>query len=115
MKKQKKIVAGTIVLLIILFGITFITNKMTSYIVEDETPDIDWLVDNCECIERENLKCDEGFELFEEERLCKRTIIKCPSEIVLDIEGICKSEKQYTNVLLGCSKYNCTGEIYEIE
>jgi len=49
--------------------------------------------DNCRCFERERLKCSGEFELVEEKRLCKKG-------------------NEITNVLLGCSKYECSGQVY---
>ena len=49
--------------------------------------------DRCRCIERERLRCNDGFELDAENRLCR-------------------SGKEVTNVILACSKYECSGVIY---
>lgn len=53
-----------------------------------------WLAENCECIETNRLFCREGFELVGEK---------------------CKDEERnlITNPFLGCSKYDCEGEIHE--
>jgi len=51
--------------------------------------------DKCRCIERERLRCNEGFELDLENRLCR------------NVNG-----KEVTNVILGCSKYECSGTVY---
>ena len=48
----------------------------------------------CRCIERKRLRCLEGFELDSENRLCRKG-------------------NDFTNVILGCSKYECSGTIYE--
>ena len=115
MKKDiKKVILTIVILIVVLILVIFVRKGLTSNIIESQVPDIDWLIDNCECIERENLKCPQYFELVEGKRMCKRTITECPSELMLDIKGICKTEILYTNVLLECSKYNCTGEIYEL-
>ena len=50
--------------------------------------------DKCRCIERERLKCLEGFELDLENRLCRKG-------------------NEITNVILGCSEYECSGVVYE--
>lgn len=50
--------------------------------------------ETCRCVERERLRCNEGFELDLENR-------------------ICKNGNDITNVILGCSKYECSGTIYE--
>ena len=57
----------------------------------------DWLHDNCNCTERNNWKCPKGYYLVPEQKLCERN-----------------DNKTYTNVLLGCSKYDCNGTIYNI-
>ncbi len=49
--------------------------------------------DDCRCFERERLKCSGKFEFDEERRLC--------------VNG-----KDVTNVLLSCSKYECSGQIH---
>jgi hypothetical protein len=53
-----------------------------------------WLAENCECIESNRLFCSERFEL---------------------VGNICRDEERHliTNPFLGCSKYDCEGEIHE--
>ena len=50
--------------------------------------------EKCRCVERERLKCNDGFELDLENRFCR-------------------SGKDITNVILSCSKYECSGVVYE--
>ncbi len=49
----------------------------------------DWLPENCDCIEKERIKCSDGFEL---------------------VGSLCRNEAEntFTNVLKGCSKYECS-------
>src|SRR3989338_7260666 len=50
--------------------------------------------DDCRCFERELLKCNnESWTLDEDSR-------------------ICRNGNKITNVLLGCSKYECSGKVY---
>ena len=102
MKKVFIIAVLIVVLLVATF--VFVMRKSPSSLAvqneeESEKPediDWDWVKDNCNCIERERLFC--GFEGF-----------------VLNEDGYCYKEKEFTNPLRGCSKYNCTGEIYVYE
>ena len=91
---------GLIFLSIIGFSIVKYTKLDTidtgSVVNEDYEEDLDWLSDNCDCIERERFKCSNGFEVDEERRLC--------------FKG-----NEITNVLLGCSMYNCSGEIKKVK
>lgn len=66
---------------------------MTANAVKGDDAKTGWLVDNCNCTERNNLKCPEGFVLESDIRLCR-------------------NKSEVTNVLLGCSKYDCNEEIY---
>ena len=50
--------------------------------------------DVCRCLERERLRCNDGFELDAEKRLCR-------------------NGTDITNVILSCSKYECSGTIYQ--
>ena len=80
------------VLLVVLISVTINVKKvMVANTIKEQIVYEEWLVDNCDCFERERLKCSEGFEL---------------------VGRICKAKGTYTNVLLGCSKYNCSGEIH---
>ncbi len=91
--KEKMLVIILAVLLAVLILGFFITKTITTNAVKENNAKFDWLKDNCNCIERDNLKCPEGFVLEPDAKLCKKGI---------DI----------TNVLLGCSKYDCNEEIY---
>ncbi len=52
-----------------------------------------WLPENCVCLEKERIKCTDGFEV---------------------INGLCKNEiqKTFTNVMKACSEYKCSDENY---
>ncbi|MBR9701733.1 hypothetical protein GOV13_02315 [Candidatus Pacearchaeota archaeon] len=89
---MKKLYLIGLVVIIILAGAFIIQ----SIYFEEDIPSKDWLVDNCDCIERNNFRCLNGFELDAENRLCR-------------------GDGSVTNVILGCSKYNCTGEVYEVK
>jgi len=52
--------------------------------------------ETCRCIERDRLRCNEGFELDSKNKLCRSA------------DG-----KEVTNVILACSKYECSGFVYE--
>lgn len=52
----------------------------------------EWLAENCECLKKDRYFCREGFEL--KENLC-----------------VNEAEKLYTYRLIGCSEYDCSGEI----
>ena len=96
---MEKIIRNVILILavltIVLVVVTNVENVLVANaIMEQKEQEAyeDELVDNCDCIKRERLKCPEGFEL---------------------IGRSCKRDGKWTNVLLGCSKYNCSGEIHE--
>ncbi len=113
---RKKIIITIVLALTIIAGVFGVNKVITSYVIKSEIPDSDWLQDNCECVEREKLKCPGEFKLDVEKRMCRKATVVCPEkgEIVL-YDKDCKEEVAWTNVLLGCSKYNCTGEIYEVK
>ena len=113
MKKETRKKLVYVLIILILAGASFLVVKNITANVIKQTPDTDWLSDNCDCIENEKIKCREEFEFDEERGFCKRTVVRCPSELVLDLDE-CETETQVTNFLLGCSKYNCSGEIYNI-
>lgn len=105
---NKKIIFAILVLVLVAFAFVILTRKVpTSYIVQGENEsnikvdnasqfrDEDWLIDNCNCIERNRLYC--GFEGFE-----------------LGKGDLCWKETTVTYPVRGCSKYNCTGENYSL-
>jgi len=84
------------IIAVVILALIVVGFKLTGFYssVDKSIPDKDWMVDNCDCIERNNLKCKEGYELK---------------------ERICVKDNLVTNVLLGCSKYDCDGTIYGVE
>ena len=94
MDKQKiiKLILMLVFLVVVIIVAINLEKELTANAIKEQEVQEEWFVDNCECIERERLKCREGFEL---------------------VGRICKSEGAWTNVLLGCSKYNCSEEIHE--
>jgi len=91
-KMKKEIIV--FVFLILIFGTFFVIQYFKEKVIKFGSEEHDLLVENCECIERENLFCPDGFEL--EER-------------------ICVGDGKFTNVQLGCSKYDCDGKIKEVK
>tara|TARA_Y100000310_G_scaffold265617_1_gene276736 strand:- start:1800 stop:2144 length:345 start_codon:yes stop_codon:yes gene_type:complete len=96
-KFNRKLVFIIIIFLLII-GLAFFMikpNNINSKVISDEKSFSEdfFSGDNCRCFERERLKCSGEFELDEERRLCV-------------------SEKDITNVLLSCSKYECSGQVY---
>jgi len=90
-KNEKLYIIGAIVIALVLL-IFFLYGLNKNKQVPD---DFDfYFEDVCRCLERDRLKCSNGFELDEERRACIK-------------------EGEYTNVLLGCSKYECSGDLYD--
>lgn len=98
-KNDKKLIRNTaliFVIIVILLGIVIFANKVitTNAIKEQETYE-SWLGENCNCTERERPKCSlEGFEYNKTRSFC-----------------VNNDKKFITYPSLGCSKYNCSGEI----
>ena len=94
-KVIKNIILALAVLVMVLVIVTNVENALVANAIKEQREEeayVDKLVDNCDCIERERLKCSEGFELR---------------------GNVCKRDGEWTNVLLGCSKYNCSEGIHE--
>ena len=99
-KKETNIVRILVIVIILLiFAVLYLfiqLDKIKRSDVGEEVcneDNIDWIIDNCECVERNIRTCPEGFEL----------------------EGVrCRKDNDITNSLLECSKYNCTSVI-EVE
>lgn len=96
---MKKIIKNVILILAVLVAVlvivTNVENALTANVIKEQIEQKvheEELVDNCDCIERERWKCSGGFEL---------------------IGRACKRDNEWTNVLLGCSRYNCSGEIHK--
>lgn len=96
-KITKRLVLVLMILAIVILVVTNVENVLTANAIKEQREQEayeDKLVDNCDCIERERLKCSEGFELNIEKRRCER-------------------DEVFTNVLLKCSKYNCSEGTHE--
>jgi len=92
---RKLIAIGVVIILAVLAMGLFIHKTITTNAIK-ENPDLEeWLYDNCNCTERNNWKCFEGFVLEPELKLCR-------------------NGTEYSHVILGCSKYECDGEIYTL-
>jgi len=90
-KKIKILITAIIILLLIGIGYKIVRIPFNE---DKPVPDSDWLHDNCNCTERNNLQCPEGY--------------------TLDVRA-CIKNKTMTNAILKCSKYDCNGTIYEVE
>lgn len=99
LNKQKKIIIailfGIIVLgLFLLIILKLTTNKVNNNQTIGLTIDDFYSDEQCRCLERENLRCSN-------------------SSWQLDLERkACIYEKSITNVVLGCSRYECNGITY---
>ncbi len=90
-------VFGTIILVLIILSIVLAVFLIKYDLAKKEKEQEkygEWLVENCNCLEKERILCPEGFELSE-------------------TGGRCIDENRFTNVLRACSKYNCLNEIIE--
>ena|SRR3990167_5933393 len=100
-KNKKLTTALAILFFVILIAAVFLIkssakNNASSNNIESSYTS-DFFIDNqCICLERGIKKCSEGFELSG--NLC-----------------INKDKTYFTNILLGCSKYDCSGGIYELD
>tara|TARA_Y100000296_G_scaffold84834_1_gene119212 strand:- start:2194 stop:2529 length:336 start_codon:yes stop_codon:yes gene_type:complete len=96
-KFNEKLVLIMIIVFLLIISILFFIikfNNINSEVIDNSLFLEEFFSeDNCRCFERERLKCDEEFEFDEERRLCKKG-------------------NEVTNVLLGCSKYECSGQVY---
>ena len=95
MKKITKISLALGITLVVGLLLMTIGNKIKSDIIKEnqEAQEYqEWLVENCDCLKRERITCPTGFEMLNQ---------------------TCRNEDAgtYTNKLLICSEYNCSGEI----
>ena len=93
MTKKIALIIGMI--LITAFLMMMIGDKIKANIIKDNQEVQayqEWLDENCQCINHEKIMCPSGFELKNQ---------SCINE----------QENTYTNLLAGCSEYNCSGEI----
>ncbi len=111
--KTKNLILTIIILLIIVALTFFIVKNITGNVVEDESKKEIWLENNCECVERENVKCSEGYELIDGKRLCGKVTEKCSKGELNKL--ICEPFVQYSPVLLSCSEYDCDGKIWNVK
>jgi len=91
-KKVSLVLAATV---IVAFLLMIIGEKIRSNIIKEneETQEYqEWLAENCECLVKEKIYCPTGFEI---------------------INQTCKNENEgtFTSRLIGCSEYDCSGEI----
>jgi len=92
---MKKGIAIFLIIVLVLVASFFVVKNMTGNVTEVDSDKHDWLNDNCDCVERENLMCPLGYEVE---------------------EGLCRRGTAVTNPTLGCSKYECSdGEIWRIK
>lgn len=111
--KIKNIILAVIILAILVAGF-FLIKNFTGNVVKDESKKELWLENNCKCIERENIKCAEGYDLMKEKQLCAKVSEKCYKGELNIIS--CEPYVQYSPVLLSCSKYSCDdGEIWKVK
>ncbi|MEJ2267777.1 MAG: hypothetical protein P8X70_01740 [Nanoarchaeota archaeon] len=95
-KKDKKLLRNAI----LIFGFTilllviaiFVEKVMTANLIKEQEVYGEWLKDNCNCTEYERIKCPEGFEWNAERHWCM-------------------DEGKLTNPRMGCSRYDCEGDI----
>ncbi len=111
--KTKNIILAIIILAVLVAGF-FTFKNITGNVVKEGSKKELWLENNCECIERENIKCAEGYELMDEKQLCAKVSEKCfQGELNL---LSCEPYIQYSPVLLSCSKYSCDdGETWMVK
>ncbi|MEK6898067.1 MAG: hypothetical protein AABX28_01780 [Nanoarchaeota archaeon] len=100
-KKSKMKIARNLIIALVVIAlaaaiVVYSMNKITiaNTIKEQKEQEVyaEWLIDNCDCIEKDKIKCSDGFKL--EGNLCRNETLKV-----------------FTNVLKACSKYECDGEI----
>jgi len=95
MFKRKKLIILGIVIVILIVAAFFIPKNISGNVVKDNTPGHYNLINNCECVERNNLICLEGFEL--------------------DDDGFCRKDNFLAFPAKGCSQYDCDGEIWKVK
>lgn len=82
---------------ILIIGINsgdFLLKKSRAEIDVDKVYEREYLVDNCECIERNIYSC--AFEGYEYK------------------EGACRNNDTFTNAVRLCSKFSCSGQIVKV-
>lgn len=94
-KKLQKIISIAGIAVIIMSLLMVVGNKMRANAVKEKQEAekySEWLSENCNCTKHERFFCKEGFVLNES---------YCINEDANEI----------TNKLMGCSEYDCSGEI----
>lgn len=98
--KDKKLIRNTALIfgiIVVLLVVVIIVNKvMTANVIKEQETYERWLLNNCDCIEWERIKCPKRFEWSPERGWC----------VGLNTETL-----TLTNKRLACSQYNCSGEI----
>jgi len=89
----KRILIILVLTLIFVILAISISSYMTGKSVKEQEKLKDWLVDNCNCTEREHFICQENYEYNGK---------------------YCVYDKYFTYVSKSCSKYNCSAEIYQL-
>ena len=93
MTKKIALVMGMV--LITAFLMMIIGDKIKANILKENQESQayqEWLAENCNCLAHGRIMCPTGFELKNQ---------SCVNE----------QQKTYTNLLAGCSEYNCSGKI----
>ncbi|MAH03173.1 hypothetical protein CMI39_00085 [Candidatus Pacearchaeota archaeon] len=92
--KIKNIILIIAILIIISFVVIFAKNVSVANAIKEQIIYEEFLVENCDCLEKERIKCFEGYELGDK---------------------FCRKGNDVTSSLRACSKYNCSGEIHNLE
>ena|SRR3989344_4101671 len=89
-----RLAVSIIVLATAIFALIYYHGNITANAIKEQQEQEyyeSWLPENCDCLEKERIKCSDGFELVG--NLCRN-----------------ETEKTFTNVLKACSKYDCKDE-----
>ncbi|MBI2043725.1 hypothetical protein HYT25_05030 [Candidatus Pacearchaeota archaeon] len=89
-----RLAVAVIVLASAIFALIYYHGNLTANAIKEQQEQEyyeNWLPENCNCLEKERIKCVDGFELVG--NLCRN-----------------EAEKTFTNVLKACSKYSCEDE-----
>ena len=89
-----RLAIAILILATAILGLMNYHGKITANVIKEQQEQNyleDWLPENCDCLEKERIKCSDGFELIG--NICKN-----------------KAEETFTNVLKACSKYDCQAE-----
>ena len=96
MKSKIRKTIWVVIGILVLLALSFFLLKKTilGNVIKDGSSEANWAKENCNCTERNNLKCPDGYEVR---------------------DRLCAGEGSVTNPVLGCSKYDCNGTIYEVK